>query len=476
MRDRRAAVVFTALYAALVAFVAWHHEPWRDEAEGWLLARDASIPDMFRVASYSGQPALYIVLLAVFAKMGLPYATLHVVNVLLATATVAIVLSYAPFSLPVRVAFAFSYFMAFEYAVIARSYTLSVLLLVTAAALHAGRERRAIPFATALALLVNTNVHSFFVGSLLAAVFLFELRARAEARTRGRALAVLALGIGAAVAQLAPRAGGAMSALVDVPASLFALPRAVSHAFLPTIGGADGPWYVGALVAAAGGVALARSPSLVVWVLGSYLALAYVFAFRHAGSLRHYGILEVTSFVSVWMGRNTPPCEPADTTERVARTASRLYEVTLGACLAISCVVAFGHARGDVLLPFSGSKDAAAFLLERDLVRGSVIAAHPPQMGEAVLPHLPVSSLYYPALEEPGSYMKWDAKFAVASRLPASAALELLARAVPAGRAVFLSTQPVANASAFRFRLVYHGAAAAFTDETYFVYLRPGEP
>ena len=47
----------------LVGFLSGaNHEPWADEAQGWLIARDVPLSDIFRISSYEGtQPLWYIV-------------------------------------------------------------------------------------------------------------------------------------------------------------------------------------------------------------------------------------------------------------------------------------------------------------------------------------------------------------------------------------------------------------------------------
>ncbi|MBK7704092.1 MAG: hypothetical protein IPI34_15015 [bacterium] len=138
MRRNRAgwaAALVLVLYSVLVSYSAAHHEPWRDEAQAWLIVRDLPLPAVFQQMVYEGTPALWHMILLPFAKQGAPYAAEAAVHILLAIAAVALLLRRGPFPLWFKALFVFSYYMSYEYAVIARNYNLTVLLLFALAAL-----------------------------------------------------------------------------------------------------------------------------------------------------------------------------------------------------------------------------------------------------------------------------------------------------------------------------------------------------
>ena len=60
------------LYALLSAFTAYRHEPWADEAQSWLLARDAGLIQLWtKLLHYEGTPGLWQTLLHVLIRIGL---------------------------------------------------------------------------------------------------------------------------------------------------------------------------------------------------------------------------------------------------------------------------------------------------------------------------------------------------------------------------------------------------------------------
>lgn len=161
-----------AIYSSLVLTCALRHEAWFDEAQSWLLARDATLKELLAVYSrYEGTPALWQVVLMPFAKLGFPYDDLSTISAALAITGVALFLWRAPFPLWMKVLFPFCYFPLFQYAVIARSYALFPPLLWGIAILFPRRTTsQALPYFALLALLANASLH----GALIAAVLFVE--------------------------------------------------------------------------------------------------------------------------------------------------------------------------------------------------------------------------------------------------------------------------------------------------------------
>jgi hypothetical protein len=120
-------------FIAVTLFVAWHHEAWRDEADPWLRARDGDFRTLVLRGRYTGYPILWHMLLVPLAKSGLPYFSQSVLHLGIAAAVVALLLWQLPLAWPTRLLAAFSYFFAYEYAVIARASALAIALAFAAA-------------------------------------------------------------------------------------------------------------------------------------------------------------------------------------------------------------------------------------------------------------------------------------------------------------------------------------------------------
>jgi hypothetical protein len=196
-------------YLILIALACWlaivgsAHEPWSDEAQAWLLARDNSLADLLlREVRYEGSPGLWHVLLWLLQRAGLPFSGLWLVSSALALAGAAVVLLKAPFPLWLRTACVTSYFFAYQYAVVARSYALDLFLLSALAALFQIRHKRPLVYCTLLGLCANCNAHSFIIASILFAEFLIAAwRAKMWALRTAQACAIFAAFAAGAVFQ-----------------------------------------------------------------------------------------------------------------------------------------------------------------------------------------------------------------------------------------------------------------------------------
>ena len=158
-------------YALLTSILVAHHEPWRDEVDAWLTARDETPLAVFKLAGYSGTPALWYLLQMPFAKLGLHFATQGILNLLISVSAGAVMLWCSPLPFSLRLVWLFSYYMSFEYAVIARNYALGILLVLSAAALTEKRWERPITYGVVLALLGNVSAHFFFVAGVFWALW-----------------------------------------------------------------------------------------------------------------------------------------------------------------------------------------------------------------------------------------------------------------------------------------------------------------
>jgi hypothetical protein len=131
--EPRYAFLFLA-YLLLGLVATLHNQPWRDEAQAWLLARDNTLFGILKLERYEAIPGLWHLLLYFPTHWGMPYLTLHILHWALNGLAVYIILKWLRFDFGLTIGIVFSYLIFYEYGVIARNYVLTLLGLAILAA------------------------------------------------------------------------------------------------------------------------------------------------------------------------------------------------------------------------------------------------------------------------------------------------------------------------------------------------------
>ena len=126
---RQAIALSLVFFISALCFIG-QHEMWRDELQAWLLARDsATVIELFQNLKYEYHQSLWYLLLFPLTRMFDMPEAMQYLNVSIATAAIYIMAKYSPFSLMQKTFLAFSYFLFYEYAFIARNYALTVFFI-----------------------------------------------------------------------------------------------------------------------------------------------------------------------------------------------------------------------------------------------------------------------------------------------------------------------------------------------------------
>ena len=164
------------LYIAAMAMVSVFHEPWFDEAQSWLIARDASIRDiLFYIPHYEGHPPLWHLYLALFAKTGVPYELgIKFAVMPLNAIAMGLVLFKAPFPKIYRFAIPFTFYFFFQYGVLSRCYSFLVLGMVLAGLTYAQRNSRPFRFVLSLILVCCASAFGIIFAGGIALVWVID--------------------------------------------------------------------------------------------------------------------------------------------------------------------------------------------------------------------------------------------------------------------------------------------------------------
>lgn len=163
-------------YLAVVITVMCFHEPWFDEAQSWLIARDCSWHDLlFSRTHYEGHPPLWWTLLAIPAKTGVPYEIgLKGVQLLTATLMIWLLVFRTALSEILKVVLPFTYFLCYQYGVISRPYALIIAAMLLVGMTWEQRNKHPWPVVLSMMLMCLTSSYGLAICAGLAMVWVLD--------------------------------------------------------------------------------------------------------------------------------------------------------------------------------------------------------------------------------------------------------------------------------------------------------------
>ena len=169
--------IVLAIYTAGLIFVSCFHELWFDESQAWLIAKCASYKEMLTVVPhYEGHPPLWHLFLSVFAKNGAPAElTLKAVNITLSTIAMALLIFRSPFPRIVRFVLPFTYFFFYQYGIMSRPYSLTMIAVFLAAITYKERDSKPWRYILSLMLLCSTTAYGILLSGGLCVVWTVEI-------------------------------------------------------------------------------------------------------------------------------------------------------------------------------------------------------------------------------------------------------------------------------------------------------------
>ena len=170
----RVEAAILALYGAVLALTIPFHEPWSDEAQAWLIARDNLFWQIYRYRMhYEGAPALWQTLLHLLTLFHAPYGVMPWFGACFAIAGIFVLLRWSPFPLLIRVLLPFTFWLQYQYAVVARQYVMFPLLVFLLCVLFRSK-RNPFWFGLVAGLLANLSLQGVIVSGVLFLLYLQE--------------------------------------------------------------------------------------------------------------------------------------------------------------------------------------------------------------------------------------------------------------------------------------------------------------
>lgn len=184
--------IILILYFVLLFIVGYHHEPWADEAQSWLIARDCSWKYIFsNISRYEGHPFVFFYILKCFINLSPDnaeylYRYIFLIPLFFSSVGMYLFIFKSKFPLWIKCIIPFTFFLFFQSGVCARDYSLCFFILSLIALYYPVRLKH--PVLYTLLLIFAANIHLFlwcFV-LILFIFFLFDI-IKAEPNNKIRA-------------------------------------------------------------------------------------------------------------------------------------------------------------------------------------------------------------------------------------------------------------------------------------------------
>ena len=500
----RQAIALSLLFFISALCFIQQHEMWRDELQAWLLARDsATVIELFQNLKYEYHQSLWYLLLFPLTRMFDMPEAMQYLNVSIATAAIYIMAKYSPFSLMQKTFLAFSYFLFYEYAFIARNYALTVFFIFLLCALFPKRARYPIAFASALFFLCHTSLMGLIFAIGIGLTVLLEtiiLRAKEKLTWAFHWQIVIAAliamtGIGTAIFQLAPppdlfvwpwkfypSLAGLKTIVTVIIGGYFPLPSFELH-FWRTLFGLSNELI---------GIISISSVLLIVLLFVRYLAsrpaslflyiaisgaLVLFFYSKHVGELRHHGFLFIALIAALWIYPDCAPFEKSFLGKYLKPISEKLAARTLLVLLIIQLMSSSIAVMMDYRYVFSSAKQTAQFLRSNNLDSAEMIG-DVSYATTSVAAYLINKPIFYPDAQRYGTFIKWDNQRTKSVNL--STLLRDSQRLVTQGRKVVLIlNQPIDEYgpgidtidSKIYFEKIFESDRTILWDERFYVYL-----
>ena len=413
---------------------------WRDELQAWLLARDSdwpwNIPHNIR---YEGHPGLWHLILWIPSHLSSNPIWMQVIHGCIATACAWLWWRHAPLPWWVRIPLPFGYFFFYQYAIIARNYGISALLLFAIAHRVRLKWKAAVGTGILIALLCHTNAHSMILllGCLpwVGLLYLWhyykdnhDARKSFRSVTLGGAIAII--GLTTSVYQVIPPEDSGYASewhLEWEDKRALNTSRCIVQAYAPvplksdhSLGGnilynsqrgwgwlewKNSHWGAGvALILAA--ACLIRSPFLLLPFITATFGLWAFFYIKFPGSIRHHGFLVLIWLSLLWVGQLWKDSNERKSWRSWTRNAV-LHIVLLFWC-GLSLLGSWNAFSVTIEHTFSHGKSAGRYI--RDHFENDVIVTgnHRGPWLSTVVGYAEVPEAYYMGRRSWASYVIWD--------------------------------------------------------------------
>ncbi|BBA79275.1 hypothetical protein RGRSB_0735 [cyanobacterium endosymbiont of Rhopalodia gibberula] len=427
-------------FAVITLIGILNHAMWRDEVNGWLIARDSvSWKKFFYNINYEGHPILWYICLWGLNQLTPNPIAMQLFHWLIAVGYLTLFVSYSPFTKQQKLLFSLGYLPFYEYTLISRNYSLGIMAIFCFCTYFETRHKNYIPLAIILAFMANTNAYCLMISMSLALTLVFDYLTQNHFECKGKAgvqniviaFTIFSLGIVLAGIMLFPPLdstlqGGASQWFIEFDWIRFnqSLTRIWRSYVLVLIPSDSKPLDLAIFAVLSLGLLgfvstlLIKTPIALFFYLVSSLELLTFTYLKFLGSQRHYGHLYIILITSLWIKNyysnskylvNLFRCIPQKLYKILSIwlkfvTYKKESFVMIILCFQlIAGIIAFSR---DLLTPYSASRATANFIQRNNL--DSMMIAGSEDFTIAPISGYLNKKIYYPESQRLGSYVLFN--------------------------------------------------------------------
>lgn len=485
MKTKRENILLYALlvvYIALNAFLAAYHEPWRDEAQSWLIVRDLNFPQIIDLMNSEGHGCLWYAILYPFIKGGISIYVQNVIAVMINGFAAWLLLFRSPFPIYLRIPVVFGTTLMYYFPVIARNYALVPVLLFLIAWIYRDRNEKPWLYCLFLAMLVQTHVYILMAGFSLSLFFLVErIRLKRNGPIRDALPLILPLLSGILlVIELTPLTSSVDSPGVSEESRMLfrsfvsSVRRMMPGSFrsLYILSLITGALLLIVLIFTAVRVRQARIPVLALFLIWAYQVWMNASVYNMS---TQRALLTVVSLVAVvWMSTAaavSPGNEDSQPDENdVNKRTLRILHISLALWLSVTGVRAVAAYVSEVREPYSNGVLAAAFI-NSEISAEALIMTDDEPIAQAVIPFL-TGRDHLSCMGEEFSYVVYSEPHSEDSGAPDWLGNVEKAAGSYDGQVYYVACKAKASdrLSEAGYELIYEDVMPAITDDDYRIY------
>ena len=481
-----------------------NHAMWRDELNGWLIAKDSpSLSEFWNNIRYEGHPILWYACLYLLNQITPNAIAMQFFHLLLATMGMGLFIYFSPFTRLQKLLFTFGYLPIYEYLLISRNYAIGVLFLFAFCTFFKSREKSYFTLAIILALLANTNAYCLLITVALTITLIFEyivskyinleIKINASLQNALCSLLIVLLGISLSVILLMPPGdstlqGGADQWFLQWDFHRFnqALTRIWNSYILVLVPGDSKPPDVFLFAMISLGILafvitifLEYPIVLCFYLLGTGGIVLFTYL-KFLGSARHYGHLYLILMTAFWLTQYYSSSHLL--TQYIFKISenfipmitrwlnwTKKYKITflmiiLYAQLAAG-IVSFSR---DIFLPYSASREVAQYIQAKGWQDRFII-------GSEDFTIAPISGylerkIYYPESQKEGSFVLFNQQRKIVNDQEILGQLQKLIQQNPKPLLLILNRKLDASPSGLTIEPIKEFTRSFIGNETYYLY------